>query len=51
MLEIREVKTRRELKSFVTFPNKLYRDVPQYIPSLVSDDMADWNRKSNPAFA
>ena len=51
MLEIREVKTRSELKRFVTFPNKLYRDVPQYIPPLVSDDMADWNRKANPAFA
>ena len=51
MLEIREVKSRSELKSFVTFPNKLYRDVPQYIPPLVSDDMADWNRKSNPAFS
>ena len=51
MVEIREVLSKGDLKRFVTFPNKLYRDVPQYIPSLVSDDMADWNRKSNPAFS
>ena len=50
MLEIREVRTRGDLKKFVTYPNKLYRDVPQYMPPLVSDDMADWNSKANPAF-
>ena len=51
MVEIREVLSRSDLKRFVTYPNKLYRDVPQYIPPLVSDDMADWNPKSNPAFS
>ena len=50
MLEIREVQSRSELKKFVTYPNKLYRDVPQYMPPLISEDMADWNPKANPAY-
>ena len=51
MVEIREVQTRSDLKRFVTYPNRLYRDVPQFIPALTSDDMADWNPKKNPAFS
>ena len=50
MLEIREVQSRSELKKVVTYPNKLYRDVPQYMPPLISEDMADWNSKANPAY-
>ena len=37
MLEIREVKTKADLKKYVTYPNKLYKDVPQYMPPLVSE--------------
>lgn len=50
MVEIREVRTRGELKKFVDYPNVLYRDVPQYIPSMIGDDLSDWNPKKNPAF-
>jgi len=38
-VEIRPVKTRRELRRFVNFPEKLYRDNPYYIPPLVFDQM------------
>ena len=38
-VEIRPVKTRRELRRFVLFPEKLYRDNPYYIPPLVFMDM------------
>ncbi len=50
MVEIREVRSRRDLLKFVTYPNQLYRDVPQYMPPLISEDMADWNPSKNPAF-
>ncbi len=50
MVEIREVRTRSELKKFVNYPNVLYKDVPQYIPSMIGDDLSDWNPKKNPAF-
>ncbi len=46
-----EVTTKKLLKKFVDFPNKLYRDVPQFVPAFFSDDMADWDKKKNPAFA
>lgn len=39
MIEIREVKTRRERKEFVEFPLRLYKDCPNYIPPLYGDEM------------
>jgi GNAT superfamily N-acetyltransferase len=50
MVEVKEVRTKRQLRKFVDFPNKLYADCEQYIPSLYADDLADWNPKRNPAF-
>ena len=51
MVEIREVTTKKQLKLFIDYPNHLYKDVPQYIPSLYADDLADWDREKNPAFS
>ncbi|MBQ1945406.1 MAG: hypothetical protein II343_00610, partial [Clostridia bacterium] len=50
MVEIREVKTRKERLTFIEFPNKMYRDNPYYVPSLVSDEMTNIDEKKNPAF-
>lgn len=50
MVEIKEVKTRRDLRIFAGFNEKMYRDVPQAIPDLISDEMANFNPKKNPAF-
>lgn len=36
-IEIREVSTASELKIFYQFQNKLYKDCPQYVPSLDID--------------
>lgn len=51
MVEIREVTTKRQLRQFVSFPNALYRDVPQYIPPVFADELDDWNPGKNPAFS
>ena len=51
MIEIREVTTKRQLRQFVNYPNILYRDVPQYVPPLIADDLSDWDPKKNPAFS
>ncbi|KWW29307.1 MAG: hypothetical protein AUK63_1529 [bacterium P3] len=37
---VREVAGRRELRRFIKFPNKLFKDVPTYIPPLTSDEVA-----------
>ena len=50
MIEIKEVKTRRDLRKFAGFNEKMYRKVPQAIPDLISDEMANFNPKKNPAF-
>lgn len=47
---VREVTTKRELKTFVDFPNKLYQDSPYFVPAMYGDDLEDWNEKKNPAF-
>lgn len=49
-LEIREVKSARELKAFVKFSLKLYQENPYYVPSLIFDEINTFNPKKNPAF-
>lgn len=50
MVEIREVKTRRQLNAFVKFPTELYKDCEQYIPDLLSDERSKFTAKNNPDF-
>lgn len=38
-ITIKEVRTRRDLRHFVRFPEKLYRDNPYYVPPLEFDQM------------
>lgn len=49
-VEIKEVLTRRELNSFVSFPHSLYKKCPYWIPSLIKDELITLNRQKNPAF-
>lgn len=50
MIEIREVLTRKQRKQFIKFQNELYKDVPQYIPTLMVDEMEQLDERKNPAF-
>ncbi|MBP3301165.1 MAG: hypothetical protein J6M34_06670 [Clostridia bacterium] len=50
MVQIKEVKTKGDLRRFADYPNRLYGDVKAFVPPLLSDDLADWDRKKNPAF-
>ena len=47
MIEIREVKTPKEVKIFAGYPVKLYKDCPYYVPSLRSDEVDTFNPKKN----
>ena len=38
-MRIVEVTNRKQLKEFVAFPDRLYRDCPQYVPALHSDQI------------
>ena len=39
MFTVREVKTRADLMKFIKFPDELYKDCPQYVPALHSDQV------------
>lgn len=49
-VQIVEVNNKKQLRKFVTLPNKMYKDVPQFVPAFYGDDMSDWDKKKNPAF-
>jgi len=49
-LEIKEVQSTKELKAFVEFSLKLYKNNPCYVPSLTFDEINTFNPKKNPAF-
>jgi GNAT superfamily N-acetyltransferase len=49
-LEIKEVHTAKELKAFVKFSLKLYKNNPYYVPSLTFDEINTFDPKKNPAF-
>ena len=46
---IKEVVSRRDLRTFVNFPEKLYRDNPYYVPPLVFDQMDTLDQKKGAA--
>jgi len=49
-VEIRPVRSRRELKRFVKVPFRIHRGSPLWVPPLILDRMEFLNRKKNPWF-
>jgi hypothetical protein len=49
-VQMKEVTTLKELKTFIRFPLSLYRNHPCYVPTLVFDDLNTLRRDKNPAF-
>lgn len=47
MIEIKEVKTKKDVKMFATYPLKLYKGCPYYVPSLRDDEMNTFNPNKN----
>ncbi|WP_298146054.1 GTP cyclohydrolase [Flavobacterium sp.] len=50
MITVKEAINKKELTEFVKFPMKLYRDNPYFVPPLISDELAAFDKKNNPAF-
>lgn len=46
-LTIKKVETKREMKDFVKWPEKLYADCPFYVPDLETDVHATFNPQKN----
>ena len=49
-IEIKEVKTKKELRKFVKFNIKLYKNNPYHIPNLIDEEMMTLSKDKNPAF-
>ena len=50
VITLKEVKSRRDLRRFVNFPHQLYRNHPNWVPALRSDDFNTLHWDKNPAF-
>ena len=49
-IQIKVVESKKELKTFVRFANKLYKDNEYYVPAIVFDELSTFNKKKNGAF-
>ena len=47
-LEVKEVCGKAEVREFIRFPEKLYRDDPLWVPPLWSDERKGYHKKTNP---
>ncbi|MEE9167322.1 MAG: N-acetyltransferase [Candidatus Neomarinimicrobiota bacterium] len=50
MLTVQTVETKSQLKKFIKFPWRIYRNDPNWVPPLIMDRMAFLDRKKNPFF-
>lgn len=50
MVTVKEVKTRKDLRIFAGFNEKMYRDDPNAVPDMISDEMENFTPSKNPAF-
>ena len=44
MIEIKEVKTKKDIKAFVKYPHKLYKDSKYYVPFLNIDEVNKFDK-------
>ena len=49
-VEIKEVKTKKELRQFVKFNLDLYKGNPYHIPALIDEEVMTLSKDKNPAF-
>ncbi|KAA5825630.1 GNAT family N-acetyltransferase [Algibacter amylolyticus] len=50
MITLKEVKNKKELKAFVKFPFKLYKDSEFWVPPIISQEIKTFSKKENPVF-
>ena len=50
MTHLKEVKTKDQLKKFVKFPFKLYKGNSCWVPPIIKDEIALFDKTKNPVF-
>lgn len=49
-VQIKEVIKKSDLKKWVEFPNKLYKNVPNFVPFLMNDEIETFTKEKNPCY-
>ncbi|TNJ46502.1 GTP cyclohydrolase [Tamlana fucoidanivorans] len=50
MITLKEVQSKKDLKTFIKFPFKLYKDSKYWTPPIISQEIKTFNKKENPVF-
>ena len=50
MINVQEIFSKKELKQFVKFPFSLYKNNPYWVPPIINDELAGFDKTKNPAF-
>ncbi|MDC6389700.1 GTP cyclohydrolase [Maribacter sp. PR1] len=50
MITVKEVTTNKDLKKFVTFPFFLYKGSKFWVPPIIKDELASFDKNENPVF-
>lgn len=50
MIEVKEVKTKKEIKTFVNFPHTLYKGNKNYVPFLNIDEVNKFDKNKNESY-
>lgn len=50
MITIKEISTRGDIKKFMAYANRLYQNNACYVPDMLKSQIADFERRKNPAF-
>ena len=50
MITVKEIVEKKDMKAFVKFPFKLYKDNPYWVPPLINGQLEAFDKKINPVF-
>lgn len=50
MITIKEITSKKELKAFVMFPFKLYKNNNYWVPPIINDELETFDKNINPVF-
>lgn len=50
MITLKEAKTKKEMLAFIKFPFSLYKNNKYWVPSLINDELASFDKTKNPVF-
>ncbi|CAM1353265.1 GTP cyclohydrolase [Tenacibaculum insulae] len=50
MITIKEITSKKEIKQFVKFPFSLYKNNKYWVPPIISDEIAVFDKNKNPVF-